>query len=274
MKGKIYAGSAGKRMWLFLALALLLAVIGLLAPVLMPNDPMETHADFMKVAPCSRFPWGTDSLGRCVLSRVLAGTCTSVFSALGLVAVSFLMGTVLGMLCGYYGGLLDTVIMRVADVLLAFPQMVLAIAVAGILGGGMKNALLALGISSWTVYARLARSAVLRVREEDYIAAAQLSGCGAGTILLRYIFPNIIGILLVTAVTQIGSTMIGIAGLSFLGIGVIPPVAEWGSMISEARGYMQLAPWAVLGPAGAVIVTVLVFNCLGDAIRDMADVGK
>ncbi len=270
----LFGKRAETQVYLFLILAALLLLTSAFAPLLSPNDPARTNAGFMKKAPCKEFPLGTDELGRCVLSRVLSGAPVSVFSAITLVGISFVLGTLLGMLCGYYEGLVDEIIMRVADVMLAFPQMVLAIAVAGLLGGGLRNALLALGITSWTLYARLARSAVLRVKKEAYVAAARFSGCSGGKLLLRHIFPNIAGPLLVTAATQIGNTMIGIAGLSFLGVGVIPPKAEWGSMINEARGYMQLAPWAVLAPAGAVVLTVVIFNCLGDAIRDLADTGR
>lgn len=263
-----------KRFYFFLTLALLLVAVSILAPFIAPNDPNATHADFMKAAPSMRFPLGTDKLGRCILSRVLMGAPASVFSALALVGLSFAAGTLLGMLCGYYGGILDEVVMRIADILLAFPQMVLAIAVAVVLGGGLVNAMIALGITSWTLYARLARSSVLKLKKEPFLAAAKFSGSGSGRILFRHILPNIAGPLLVSAATQIGTMMIGIAGLSFLGVGVIPPQAEWGSMINEARAYMQLAPWAVMAPAAAVVITIIVFNCLGDAVRDLADVGR
>ncbi|MCI8274013.1 MAG: ABC transporter permease [Lachnospiraceae bacterium] len=268
-----FRGKTSRRFLFFLVLAGLLLCLAALAPAMAPNDPAKTHMQAIKQAPCAEFPLGTDEYGRCVLSRVLSGAPVSVFGAACLVAVSFLVGTFLGMLCGYYEGILDEAVMRLADVLLAFPQMVLAIAVAGLLGGGLKNALLALGITSWTVYARLARSLTLQAKKETYVAAARFSGCGGTALLFRHIFPNVAGPMVVTAATQIGSTMMGIAGLSFLGIGVIPPQAEWGSMISEGRSYMQLAPWVSLAPAAAIVVTVVVFNCLGDAARDLAEPG-
>lgn len=261
----------GRRVVLFLILAALLMLIGIFAEYLMPNDPNATNAAFMKTSPCKEFPFGTDKLGRCVCSRVLSGTCVSVFSSLALVGISLMIGTFMGMLCGYYGGVFDVIVMRIADVFLSFPQMVLAIAVAGILGGGLLNAMLALGITSWTLYARLARSAVLRLKKEDYLLAAEFTGANDLKILIFHVLPNIAGPLLVSAATQIGTTMMEIAGLSFLGVGVIPPQAEWGSMINEARAYLQLAPWAVLAPSAAIIVTVIIFNCLGDALRDWTD---
>ena len=259
------------RVLVLLILALLLMAVSLLAPYLAPNDPNATNCAAMSAPPSAQYPFGTDKLGRCVLSRVLMGARTSIFSAVALVAASFLAGTALGVLCGYYGGVLDNLVMRLADILLAVPQMVLAIAVAGVLGGGLRNAMLALGVTSWTLYARLARSHTMALKAEPFIAAAKLSGCGDLHILVRHILPNIVGPLVVNAATQLGTTMIGIAGLSFLGLGVVPPNAEWGSMINEARSYIQLAPWAVLAPAGATVVTVMIFNYLGDAVRDLAD---
>ena len=252
----------------FLALAGILVVISLIAPLICPHDPYATSAADMNRAPCAQYPFGTDRYGRCVCSRVLMGARTSIFSAVALVGLTFLAGSVLGLLAGWYGGVVDTLIMRLADVMLAFPQMVLAIAVAGILGGGMGNAMLAMGISGWTLYARLARAQVLSLKEEPYVHAARLSGCSGWTIMSKTLLPNMLGPLLVTAATQIGVMMIGIAGLSFLGIGVIEPQAEWGSMINTSRAYLQLAPWAVLAPAVATIITVMIFNYLGDCVRD------
>ncbi len=257
------------RMVVFLVLGGILVIISLIAPLLCPNDPYATSAADMNRAPCGRYPFGTDRYGRCVCSRVLMGARTSIFSAVALVGLTFLAGTALGLLAGWYGGIVDTVVMRLADIMLAFPQMVLAIAVAGIRGGGMGNAMLAMGITGWTLYARLARAQVLALKEEPYVHAARLSGCNAWTIMTKTLLPNILGPMLVTAATQIGVMMIGIAGLSFLGIGVAEPQAEWGSMINGSRAYLQRAPWAVLAPAIATIVTVMIFNYLGDCVRDV-----
>ena len=260
------------RLYVLLILAGLLILLSILAPLLTPNDPNATSALHMNEAPSRAFPFGTDRYGRCICSRVLMGARTSIFSAVTLVAVTFVFGTVLGMLAGWFGGAADALVMRLADVLLAFPQMVLAIAVAGILGGGLANAMLAMGVTGWTLYARLARAQVLALKEEAYVSAARLTGQGALSILLKTLLPNMLGPLVVNASTQIGTMMIGIAGLSFLGIGVTEPQAEWGSMISGARAYLQLAPWAVMAPAGATILTVMVFNYLGDCVRDVLDV--
>ncbi len=260
------------RLFIFLGLAGLLVLLSIFAPLLAPNDPYATNALHMNEAPGGEFPFGTDRYGRCICSRVLMGARTSIFSAVALVAATFVFGTVLGMLAGWFGGAADTLVMRLADVLLAFPQMVLAIAVAGILGGGIFNAMLAMGITGWTLYARLARAQVLALKEEAYVSAARLTGQGTLSILVRTLLPNMLGPLAVSASTQIGTMMIGIAGLSFLGIGVTEPQAEWGSMISASRAYLQLAPWAVMAPAAAVILTVMIFNYLGDCVRDVLDV--
>ncbi len=260
------------RLLIFLGLAGLLTLLSIFAPLLAPNDPNATNALHMNEAPSRAFPFGTDRYGRCICSRVLMGARTSIFSAVALVAATFVFGSVLGMLAGWFGGAADALVMRLADVLLAFPQMVLAIAVAGILGGGLFNAMLAMGVTGWTLYARLARAQVLALKEEAYVSAARLTGQGVLSILLKTLLPNMLGPLVVNASTQIGTMLIGIAGLSFLGIGVTEPQAEWGSMISGARAYLQLAPWAVLAPAGATILTVMVFNYLGDCVRDVLDV--
>ena len=261
------------RLWIFLALAGLLVLLSLLAPLLCPNDPYATSSSVMNHAPCAEYPLGTDRYGRCICSRVLMGARTSIFSATALVASTFVVGTILGMIAGWFGGIVDTIIMRIADAFLAFPQMVLAIAVAGILGGGMLNAMLALGVTGWTIYARLARAEVLALKKEPYVQAGILTGCGPIKIMVGTLLPNMLGPLVVNAATQVGVMMIGIAGLSFLGIGVTEPQAEWGSMINLSRAYVQLAPWAVLAPAGATIITVMIFNYLGDLIRDCLDVG-
>ena len=253
------------------AIAMLLIVVVVFAGAFAPNDPYQTNAAFIRKPPCAEYPLGTDNLGRCVLSRVIYGGRTTIAATFFLVAVSFVIGTVIGILCGLFGGIVDRFLMRIADVTLAFPQMVIALAVAGILGGGLGGALIALGITMWVSFARLARSHTLSIKNEPYIQTALLAGKSTGYIVLRHILPNIMAPILTNALTQIGMTMIGISGLSFLGLGVVPPTAEWGSMINEARAYIQIAPWAVLAPAVATIITIIVFNYLGDAVMDYRD---
>ena len=246
----------------------ILILIALFAQVIAPNDPYATNAALIRKAPSAAYWFGTDNLGRCVFSRVLYGARTTIAATFFLVAISFVVGTVIGMLCGYYGGIVDDVLMRLTDLALAFPQMVVAIAVAGMLGGGLSGALIALGITMWTSFARLTRSHTLSIKKSPYIVAAKLAGKHGGYIMCRHILPNILEPVLISALTQIGTTMIGISGLSFLGLGVVAPQAEWGSMINEARAYIQIAPWAVLFPAAATIVTIIVFNYLGDVVME------
>ncbi|MCR4673694.1 MAG: ABC transporter permease [Lachnospiraceae bacterium] len=249
-------------------IAAMIVVLTLFAGFFAPNDPYATSAEGIRMAPSFSYPFGTDNLGRCVFSRVLYGGRTTIGMTFLLVAIAFVIGTFVGMICGYFGGWLDRFLMRIADVTLAFPQMVIAIAVAGILGGGLWGVLLALGITMWVSFARLARSHTYSLKSQPYISAAILSGKSDFYILTKHILPNILAPLLTNALTQIGVTMIGISGLSFLGIGVQAPMAEWGQMIAEARAYIQIAPWAVLFPALAIAITIIVFNYLGDLIMD------
>jgi len=269
ISNKIIIKKARRRVYVIGALCVLLVLIAIFAKQLSPHDPNVTSALLIRRPPSKEYPFGTDSYGRCVLSRVLAGAGTTIFATTVLVAVTFVIGTVLGIISGYYGGLADTLIMRVTELFLAFPQMVVAIAVAGILGGGLKAALIALGATAWTGYAKIARSHTLSVKNENYIAAAKLAGLRGWQIICFHILPNTLFPLVTNALTQIGTTMIGISGLSFLGLGVIPPQAEWGSMINESRAYIQLAPWAVLYPALATVITIMFFNYLGDAVMDL-----
>lgn len=249
-------------------LALLIILATTFAGIIAPNDPYTTSALAIRTAPSVQYPFGTDNLGRCVFSRVLFGGRTTIAATFFLVFISFVVGTVVGMLSGYYGGLLDRFLMRLADIMLSFPQMVVAIAVAGILNAGMTGAMIALGITMWVSFARLARSHTFSIKNEAFIQAAVFAGKSDFYIIMVHIFPNLLAPVLTNALTQIGTTMIGLSGLSFLGLGVIPPTAEWGSMISEARAYIQIAPWAVLYPSLATVITIIIFNFLGDAVMD------
>ena len=252
-------------------LCILLVLAAVFADLIIPHDPNVTSAALIRKPPSAEYPFGTDSFGRCVYSRVLKGAGTTIWATTLLVGITFLIGTVLGIFCGYYGGTVDAVIMRITELFLAFPQMVVAIAVAGILGGGLTAALLALGVTAWTGYAKIARSHTLSMKNGNFIAAARLGGLTDRKIIFFHILPNILFPLLTNALTQIGSTMIGISGLSFLGLGVVPPRPEWGSMINESRAFIQLAPWAVLFPAMATILTIMLFNYLGDAVMELRE---
>ena len=211
---------------------------------------------------------GTDRYGRDILSRVIIGSQSTIFSALSVVVIIFILGTFVGVLCGQIGGRLDIVLMRVADVFLAFPGIVFAIAVAGILGGGIVNAIVALACISWPKYARLARSQTIALKSLPFMLAARLSNNSPWQMIYRHILPNILTPLLITASLDIGTMMMEIAGLSFLGLGAMPPTAEWGSMMSNGRSMLQTAPWVILAPGCAIFIAVALFNLLGDTLRD------
>ena len=222
--------------------------------------------------PSSAHPFGTDKLGRDLLSRVIFGTSTSLIMTLCLVAVIFVIGTFLGVIAGYFGGVVDAVIMRIADMMISFPGLVLAIAIAGMLGPNLVNAVISIAAVSWTKYARLARSLVMKIRHEDYVYAAIVTGSKTGYILRKYMLPNVIPTLVITAATDIGGMMLELAGLSFLGFGAKAPAAEWGLMLNEGRTYMQNAPWMMIYPGLAIFIVVVIFNLLGDSLRDVLDV--
>lgn len=255
----------------FLALAMLLLMIAAFAEQLCPYDPYAQNLLEAQQPPGISHPLGTDRYGRDMLSRVIIGSTASIYAALLLVAIITVAGTAVGMVCGWFGGKVDALLMRISDIFLAFPGLVFALAVAGVLGGGVQNAMIALGVISWPKFARLARSLTLAQKESDYLMAARLAGSSTPKLLIRHILPNIAGPILVTSVLDIGTMIMELAGLSFLGLGVKPPMAEWGSMISDGRVMLQTAPWMVLAPGGAIFITVMIFNLLGDAIRDYMD---
>lgn len=258
----------------FLGLVFLLLMVAACAGQLVPYDPYAQDLMEALKPPSASHLLGTDRYGRDMLSRVLMGAQTTIFSALLLVAMITMVGTMVGVFCGYKGGKVDAVIMRISDVFLAFPGMVFAIAVAGVLGGGIINAVLALAFISWPKFARIARGQVLSIRNMPYIDAARLSGSQPMQIIFKHILPNIIGPVLVTATLDIGTMMMELAGLSFLGLGAMPPIAEWGSMMSDGRSMLQTAPWVILAPGFAIFVTVMLFNLLGDTVRDVLDPRK
>lgn len=260
----------GKLMF-FSVLAVLLLLVAVFAKYFCPYDPYAQDLLMAQKAPSLAHPMGTDRYGRDMLSRVIVGSTTSIFATLLLVAIITVVGTLIGILCGWNGGRLDTILMRISDLFLAFPGLVFALAVAGVLGGGVQNAIIALAVISWPKFARLARGLTLTQKDLPYLMAAKLSGSSTPKLLIKHILPNIAGPILVTSVLDIGTMMMELAGLSFLGLGVKPPMAEWGSMINDGRSMLQISPWMVLAPGMAIFVTVMIFNLLGDTIRDYMD---
>jgi len=267
----IHKSSDKTRLYIFGAAAILLIVGALFSESLCPYDPYLQNLDAALQQPSAAHIFGTDRYGRDMLSRVIAGSRASIFSTFLLVAIITVVGTAVGVFCGWARGRADDILMRASDLCLAFPGLVFALAVAGVLGGGLHNAVLALAAISWPKYARIARSQTLAVRETAYLKAAMLAGCSTTQLIVKHILPNIAGPILVTAMLDVGTMMMELAGLSFLGLGAKPPTAEWGSMMSETRGLLQTVPWAVFAPGVAIFVAVMVFNLLGDAVRDYMD---
>lgn len=261
-----------KQFSFFFLLVILLIFVAVFAPVIAPQDPYVSDLKNALQAPNSEHWFGTDKLGRDIFSRVIYASRISLPATLTLVAIIFVAGTILGTLAGYFGGWVDAVIMRISDMMISFPGMVLAIAVAGIMGASIKNAVIAIAIVSWSKYARLARSLVMKIRHEDYVYAAIVTGSKTGYILRKYMLPNVIPTLVITAATDIGGMMLELAGLSFLGFGAKTPAAEWGLMLNEGRTYMQNAPWMMIYPGLAIFIVVVIFNLLGDSLRDVLDV--
>lgn len=256
----------------FSILALCIILTAIFAPIVTGGvDPLKGSLVDALLPPCKDHIFGTDKMGRDIFTRVIYGARASLSATFGVVALIFFVGTVMGVISGYFGGVVDAVIMRIADMMLAFPGLVLALAVAGIMGSSIKNAIIAIVVVSWTKYARLARSLVLKIRDRDYVSAAIVTGSKTPYMLLRYMLPNALPTLIITAATDIGSMMLELAAMSFLGFGAKPPAPEWGYMLNEGRACMQSAPWLMIFPGLAIFVVVVVFNMLGDSVRDILD---
>lgn len=260
-----------RRRFLITSIAIAILLLAIASPYITYYNPNEQDLAKALLAPCKEHLLGTDRYGRDMLARVLVGARYSVFSTLFLVITAALTGTIVGMVSGYFGGRIDYVLMRACDMFLSIPSMVFAIAVAGVLGGGINNAVLALLLIAWPKYARLARTQVLSEKNNTYIEAAILNGNGMLRILFIQILPNIVGTMMITATLDIGTMMMELAGLSFLGLGAMPPTPEWGSMMSNGRSMIQTSPWVILSPGAAIFITVMVFNLLGDSYRDLMD---
>lgn len=256
----------------FSVLALLVILMAVFAPVVTGGiSPTDAVLKDALQPPSAEHIFGTDKLGRDIFARVIFGARTSLIATFSVVAIIFFLGSVLGVLAGYFGGWVDTIIMRIADMMVSFPGMIFAMAIAGVMGASVRNAVFAVSMVSWTKYARLARSLVLKIRNEDFVAAAIVTGSKTPYMLLNYMLPNVIPTLVITAATDIGGMMLELAGLSFLGFGAKAPTPEWGLMLNEGRQFIQNAPWLTIFPGAAIFVVVMVFNLLGDAFRDLLD---
>ena len=254
-----------------LTIILLLIIVAVFAPVLAPHHPYKQDLEKTFLKPSLEYLFGTDDFGRCICSRIIFGTRISLAIGVIVTAVSAVVGVILGMLAGFYGGIIDEVIMRLVDIFLAFPGLILALVVAGLLGPGMFNVLFALALVGWMGYARVVRGAVLAEKEKDFVETARALGAGNLYLMYRHLLPNVLAPVIVMATLGVGQAILAAAGLSFLGLGVQPPVPVWGSMLSDGKIYLQTAPHLTIFPGLAIMVTVLSFNFLGDGLRDIFD---
>jgi peptide/nickel transport system permease protein len=250
---------------------LLIVLIGLAAPLIAPYDPIKTNQRLSLTPPSPAHLMGTDRFGRDIFSRVIWAGQASLPIGLVSVAIGLLFGVSLGLLAGFYGGWFDSVSMRFVDLLLAFPGILLALAIIAILGGSLTNLMIAVGIASIPDYVRITRGSVLSVKEREYVLAARVVGARGPWIMLRHILPNTVAPLIVLATLGTAAAIITGAALSFLGLGVKPPTPEWGNMLAEGREFLQHAPWVAFFPGIAIMLTVLSINLLGDGLRDTLD---
>lgn len=255
-----------------LFLLFLFILVSLFANQLAPFDPAEQHLSEGLNAPSFHHLLGQDKLGRDILSRMIYGSRISLMVGLSVVAISFMVGLFVGSMAGYFGGVVDEVIMRVVDVFLAFPGILLAIAITAVLGPSLRNVLIALCLMGWVGYARIIRGQILSVRELEYVQAARSNGASTLRILICHILPNIMAPVIIEATFGMAGAIIAEAGLSFLGLGVQPPTPSWGSMLAEGRQFLLLAPHLTTFPGLAIMLTVLGLNFFGDGLRDAMDV--
>jgi len=254
-----------------LAVVLGFVVLALAAPWIAPHDPVATSWGAIRKAPSAEHWFGTDEIGRDVLSRVIWGTRASLLAGVVSVSISLLLGVPIGLAAGFLGGFVDALISRITDAFLACPFLILAIALAAFLGPSLSNAMIAIGVSATPIFVRLTRAQVLNVRVEDYVEAARAVGNPPWRIALRHVLPNVTAPLIVQATLAIAAAVIAEASLSFLGLGQQPPEPSWGSMLNTAKNYIDQAPWMAIWPGLAIFGLVLAFNLLGDGLRDALD---
>lgn len=254
-----------------LVILALLGVVALAAPMLAPHDPVDQNLSQALEGPSGRHWMGTDHLGRDIASRIIYGARISLMIGFVAVGIGLLVGVPLGLMSGYFGGWVDLGVQRVADMLLSFPSVLLALSLVAVLGIGLQNVVLAVGVGVVPIFIRLARGSALSLREDTYVESARAAGAGDFYILRRHIMPNALAPVIVQATLSIGITILVAAGLGFLGLGVQPPTPEWGSMLGEGRQYIFNASYMATFPGLAIFLAVLAFNLIGDGLRDALD---
>lgn len=257
-----------KLMAVGLAMILVFVLVGLLAPYLAPWDPVQIDPGKKLLPPSPDYPLGTDYMGRCILSRIIYGTRASLFNSLLVLALMLCISIPVGVVSGYAGGRLDNFIMRIIDILLAFPSLILTLAIAGLLGPGLSHLLIALAAVWWTGYARIIRGMVLQIKEKDFVMAARACGTSHFNIVAKHILLNAVKPVIVLATLEVGGIILAISGLSYLGLGAQPPAPEWGVMLNDSRPYMETAPNLMLFPGLAIMLVVMAFNLVGEGLRN------
>ncbi|MCI8672031.1 MAG: ABC transporter permease [Lachnospiraceae bacterium] len=271
MKTKTRRKSRYTSFYFCLACAVLFTLFSVCAGYFAPYDPLKTDYGSLLAAPSAVHVCGTDQLGRDLFSRILYGGRTSLLIAYLVTGIVSVFGIFIGIISGQAGGIADEVIMRLVDVLIAFPGNIFTLAMVAVMGTGIQNLVIAMCFTGWTKYARASRSLVLSIKNENYIIQAKLGGASFFKVIWRYIMPNVVPSLLVLMAQDIGNKLLTVAGLSLLGLGSKPPTPEWGFMLSEGRNYMSEAPWLLLFPGVVILINVIIFNLLGDSLRDIMD---
>ncbi len=271
LRGTVAFVRASPLNWIAGALVVIVLVAAVLGPLLAPHPPDEMILIERLRGPSAAHPFGTDDYGRDILSRVLAGAQISIQVAAIVLSLSVVFGAALGLVAGFYGGLVDEAIMRVTDLFLAFPVLILAAAIAATLGANLQTTMIALATVYWPWYTRLVRGQVLSLRERDYVHAARTFGAPGSWTMRRHLLPNVLPLIIVQVSLDVGYVIRSTSSLSFLGLGAQPPTAEWGAMLTDARAYLRDAWWFATFPGLALAVTVFAFNLLGDGLRDWLD---
>lgn len=271
VKGKLLSH---KLMMISSMIIFLMTLLALFAPFLAPNDPSLIEITHKLQGPSSKFPLGTDHLGRCILSRLIYGTRISLGTACLVMGLTMIISIPIGIYAGFRGGWIDYLFMRICDILMAFPSLLLSLALIGILGPGLGNLILAMVLVQWVFYTRVIRGMVLSVKEQNFVLAAKVCGTPKLVIVTRHILPIIISQVVVLAFMDIGGIVLAISGLSFLGLGIQPPGAEWGMMINDSKSFFRNNPSLMLYPGMMILIVVIAFNLFGEALRDALDLRR
>lgn len=268
---KFGAGSKNTRAVVGLGIVAVLVLCAVLAPILAPYGPNEQNPRNRLQGPSAEHWFGTDELGRDILSRIIYGARISMSVGLIAICISLIGGVALGAIAGYYGGTADNIIMRCMDVLLSIPTILLNISIVAALGSGLQNVMIAIGVSSIPGYCRIVRASILSLRDQDFVEASRAAGASDFFLITRHILPNCMAPLIVQATLRIGAAILSCASMSFLGLGIVPPTAEWGSMLSTGRDFLRDAPHVCIFPGLAIMAAVFSMNLVGDGLRDALD---